>query len=479
MLDNYSGSSSAWLNPSNISTTFVHDDIGLMSLSFSLENNFAYLPFGTMWPSLFGLMSDGGTWAEFEGLQPDHPYYYKYYPSHRDRYAYEAMDLVLPSMMMTFARNHSVAFSLRSRVYTSATRMPWEIPVLVTESLDFADMQHIRYASEGMRLTAMAWEEADLTYSTKVFDYGDVKMEAGVTGKLLLGMAGGSLRTDVLDYMVLNKDELQFYGLDATMNLCSPMDYHAQFNNMSSLMNFTSPIVKGLGVGGDVGFSLTSKKNAMIRPSDGSACEDRPEDYYWRLGVSFLDFGKVAFKSNTVQGRLIGENFIVNLDDFSAVTAVTDVDDLLNEAVGNEVSAFRRDSVFSIGLPTALSVQFDMNLDQRFYCNMTWIQPMSRLLYDVAVEREPLLSLTPRYESSLVSVALPVTLYDYRYVTAGVFFRVGPFTMGTNDFFSLAGLGRTRSVDFLVSFRLKLDRGDCLFGRVYDACGDKVRRLRR
>ena len=194
--------------------------------------------------------------------------------------------------------------------------------------------------------------------------------------------------------------------------------------------------------------------------------------------MSLIDVGSVRFGKNVLQGQLSGQDFVVNFKDFDTVTMINGATVLLDSIVGNSVTAFRTGESFRIGLPTALSVQYDLNLYRDFYTNLTWVQPVSRWLYDAAVEREAMLSLTPRYETSFLGVAVPVTLYDYRYVTAGAYVRVGPLTLGTSDLISLLGIGKTRSIDFQVGLRLKLDRGDCLFGRVYDACGDKIRRIK-
>ena len=101
---------------------------------------------------------------------------------------------------------------------------------------------------------------------------------------------------------------------------------------------------------------------------------------------------------------------------------------------------------------------------------------MSHLLYHDAVEREPLLSVTPRYENSYFGVAFPVTLYGYSSVGLGAFFRISVLELGVNDILSFAGLGKTRGVDLYVAFRIKLSRGDCIFHPLIDACGDKYYR---
>lgn len=478
-MDNYSGSASLWLNPSNLSTGFVHDDLGLASLSLSVENNFAFLPPDTLWLSVRGLMKPNGTWMIFkDGLQEGKEYYYRYHDGDRPRYIYQMLDVAGPSFMMTFAGNHALAFSLRQRAYFSITKMPWEIPVLITESLKYEPLQHIRYDSEGMRSAMLDWSEADLGYSTQVFDHGTFKMDAGATVKLLLGMAGAMLNANRMSYEVENGHEMFFYDLDGIVGFSLPLSYSCNLRDDLQPWKYQGPWYKGLGLGADAGFSLTYKKSTIIRAVPMSACDDAPTPYYWRFGVSLLDLGWIKFTDHLRTERLSGQSFWVDLHDFDTVTTANAGMDLLDQLEGNAATVIDTTTAFSIGLPTAVSLQADVNLYRDFYCNVTWIQPVSRWFYDYAVEREPLLSVTPRYETSLIGVSLPVSLYDYRYLTAGAFVRVGPLTLGTNDLLSLAGWGRTRSIDFLVSLRLKLDRGDCLFDPVMDACGDKYRHRR-
>lgn len=58
-LDNYSGSSATWLNPSNLRTTFVYMDFGFANIDVSFRNDFAYLPRTTVLPSLRSAFNSG------------------------------------------------------------------------------------------------------------------------------------------------------------------------------------------------------------------------------------------------------------------------------------------------------------------------------------------------------------------------------------------------------------------------------------
>lgn len=476
-LDNYSGSAATWLNPSNMRTTFVYMDLGIANVDLVVRNNFAYLPRFTFLPSLRNLIN-GGEWGTFQGKQPDKEYYFQYFDpdfeKKRHVNLYESVDLSLPTFMLTIAGRHAVGLSLRQRSYTSIVKSPWEIPVLATESLKWEPMHHQRFTSEGMRFANMEWSEADLSYAVTVFEDASYKLDAGVTAKVMLGVAGFTGSINTLDYEVANKDSLYFYALDGNVNVVAPVNYAANFRqDTDKLLKITDPFYRGSGIGGDIGFTLTNKKSSMIPMRVHSACDDSPVNYYWRLGVSLIDLGKVNFKTNTLSNHLQGTETWMNLKLFDTVQSVNGLMGMMDSVMGNQVTSCTYNSKVGIGLPTALSLQFDVNVVDNFYVNATWIHPVSHLLYHDAVEREPLLSVTPRYEKEFFGVAFPVSLYNYSYVTVGTFLRAGPLELGVNDLLALTGLSKMRGVDFYVAVRLKLSRGNCLFRPFVDACGDK------
>ena len=476
-LDNYSGSAATWLNPSNMRTTFVYMDLGIANVDMVMRNNFAYLPRFTFLPSLRNMLM-GGDWVTFEGKQPNKEYYFQYFdPDFEKKHhvnIYEAVDLSLPTFMLTIAGRHAIGFSLRQRAYTSVVKSPWEIPVLATESLKWEPMQHQRFASSGLRFANMEWSEADLSYAVSVFEDATFKFDVGVTAKLMMGVAGFTGSFNTLDYEVINKDSLYFYELDGNLKVAAPVNYSVNFRqDTRNLFTISNSLYRGLGLGGDIGFTLTNKKSSMIPMRVHSSCEDNPVNYYWRLGVSLVDIGKINFNNNTLSNTLQGTEMLMNLKLVDTVQSVVGLMGMMDSVMGNQVTSCTYDSRLGIGLPTALSLQFDVNVVDGIYVNTTWIHPVSHLLYHDAVEREPLLSVTPRYENEFFGVAFPVSLYNYSYVTLGTFLRAGPVELGVNDILSLTGLSKMRGLDFYVAIRLKLTRGNCMFHPIVDACGDK------
>ena len=477
-LDNYSGSSATWLNPSNMRSTFIYMDFGFANVDVSFRNDFAYLPRSTLLPSLNSAIQRG-VWPTLVGRQPDKDYYYQYFDpdfeKKKDVSIYESVDLSLPTFMLNFAGSHAIGFSLRQRVYTSFVKVPWEIPVVATESLKWEPMHHQRFTSEGMRFANMEWSEADLSYATTVYEDMSFKLDAGLTAKLMMGMMGFSGYFDKLDYEILKKDSLYSYEMDGDFNLVLPLDYSENIRtNANKALQITNPVYRGFGLGADIGFTLTNKRNSIISRRIKSACDDDPVKYFWRLGVSLIDVGEINFNTNTISGSFqcqekgVGLKLLDTVQSFVALMQVKDT------MMGNQVpGTYSFESTVKMGLPMALSMQFDANVYENFYVNATWIHPVSHLLYRDAVEREPLLSVTPRYENSFFGVAFPVTLYGYSSVGVGTFLRISVLEFGVNDILSLTGLGKTRGVDLYVALRIKLSRGDCIFHPLIDACGDK------
>ena len=90
-----------------------------------------------------------------------------------------------------------------------------------------------------------------------------------------------------------------------------------------------------------------------------------------------------------------------------------------------------------MSLPTFMSVQFDYNLwASRVYVNGTIIQGIPAGRRTFGVRHANSLSVTPRYESYWIELALPFSLYEYRYPQMGAAVRLGPLTVGTDKLIS-------------------------------------------
>jgi hypothetical protein len=117
------------------------------------------------------------------------------------------------------------------------------------------------------------------------------------------------------------------------------------------------------------------------------------------------------------------------------------------------------DDRIRIYLPTALSGQLDYHIRDEWYLNGTVLIPVmfsSRQIY-----RPSHLTVTARYESRNLEVALPVSLYHFSRFQVGFSVRIWNLTVGTDNL-----LGFTHLVDFTglngyIALKLNFNKGHC------------------
>jgi hypothetical protein len=472
-VDNYSGSSSMWLNPSNISSSFVYADFGLATVDLSLGNNFLYLPSFGVPQYLFG--GDLKAWPTYEGKQQKKEYYYLYYSNDKDKRVSQSLNITSPSFMTVLKNRHAIGFSIKQRVYTSARDVPWEIPVIITESIEYPDHQNIVYSSSGLNLSTLEWTEPAFAYSVTAYEKLGYKVDLGLSAKLLLGYSGVSAEFDSLRYEIKNDSTMYAYTIDGNIDISVPLDYDAEFDGLQGMWNM-NPFYKGAGLGFDFGVTITRKKESNFSYQFSSPCDAFPVEYARKLGFSLLDVGAIRFKKNVLKTQIMGlHDMLISVPEIEEIQTINDMLSYFDSLSGDSFQTSQEQ--FTIGLPTAFSAQYDISLRPNFYVNAVWIQSIK--LFTNSVQRASQLSITPRYETRNLGLALAFSLSDYRQFDVGFSGRFGPLTLGTTNLISFVGLGKTKGVCLYLSIRFKLERGNCFFTPLRDACGDRYRVRRR
>jgi hypothetical protein len=193
----------------------------------------------------------------------------------------------------------------------------------------------------------------------------------------------------------------------------------------------------GIGFGLDVGIVIQTKNEGHQN---------------FTFGASILDLGGINFNKNArkveidyQQIALILQDSSISVDDYLAqFEAIEDAAD------SNLVTSQDR---FFIKTPTALSLQFDLQMSKKWFLNAMLIQGIS--LGSNQVKRTNVLAVSPRYESGLLTIQMPLSLADYKDLQVGLAARVGPISFGTEQLSStLFNQKSLDSADFYVSLSL-------------------------
>lgn len=447
---NYSGSSGLAVNPSLMTTSFVYSDFGL-NVGISAYNNFAFVKAS----DLYNILTGGGFSDYYKNGKR---YDFDFVMNTKPKYFYETLDLKVLSTMYNFNGKNAFGLFVNNRVYASGTRIPWEILEIGVVSMEDGDYSGKNYQSENSKAGVMAWSEVGIAYSLTVKDRYYDKIDVGVTAKGLLGYAAAAVNLKEVDKYIINSDSTIIHKVDMTAAMSAPIDYSADFADGEVFDK--NKIVNGWGAGVDIGVTYTHKMDEKMAGVVKRPCTFPKIPYVWRLGVSLLDFGAIRYNKNARVYKIYSDTD--KIFDVNKLKDVKDFDSMMDTITmtfyDNTDDSFAGDS-FLMGLPTALSVQFDYNIYNNFYVNASWIQPVR--FFEYSVSRPPQLVVEPRFESTYFDFTLPVTLYNYHRFLVGAEMRLAFLTVGTQNIFNFLKYGDSYGLDVYVALKFNLYKGKC------------------
>jgi len=443
---NYAGSTGVLLNPSSIVTSKLYMDINIVTADLFFENNYAFIHAEDY--SLFKFLTPN---PEFPKYGPD-DMPFDHFKGKNDKYFYSSELIKGPSFMLAYGR-HAFALHTGARALTSAYGIPYEIPNFGYYGLDYTEQQNINYTSKNFGSSALVMGEVGLTYAYAFRKIGMEDWSAGITVKRLFSVAGGYMRANDLDYMVLNDTTINIKNLDAELGFSFPMDYD---NN-----DFPDdgPLIKGGGFGVDLGVTFQDKALSYQKRRFSKLCRQKYIDYTYKIGVSVLDLGYVNFKQNAqLHSYDDVSEYWVNIDtlNYYNLNALTQT---LSEVFYGNPDSSLRDNKIKVFLPTAFSIQADYKIYRNWYAGGVFIQPVR--IGKSFIRRPAQLALVPRYESANFEFAVPFSLYDYQYPRLGASIRYYFLTIGTDELLGLLGLTNFTGLDFYISLKINFRKGRC------------------
>lgn len=454
---NYSGITGAQINPTSMVNSKLYFDLNLIGFHVNVDNDFIYLA-----KDEYKFTRFLSPTAEYPKHGEDNRIYYDHY-NEKLKNAFTQVKILGPSVM--FSKNDK-AFGISTSVrnIVSGIDIPYEIAKFGAEGFDYTPLHRIRFVdNKDFRAGALSFAEISATYAQVIYKQNMDHLTAGITLKGLLGLGGAYFHVDNADYMLPNSDTLIVYNLNGKAGVSLPMDYH------TGKSTFSNPLILGTGLGVDVGLTYQLKMKGHTNKRY-TACEQPFEDYYYKLGISLLDIGYIKFKKNTRQ--LTMEDAQGTWYDFTHQNIETI--DVLFGAVSSNFGADSTDLVnndaFKVFLPAAASVQFDLRINKQMYVNASLVYPL--LFNEYTIARPSQLSVTPRIEQDNFELALPITLYNFRYPRVGLSARFSKFIIGTDKLGSFFGLSHFTGLDLYFMVKLPLIKGHCLGRSRGHNCGN-------
>ena len=344
----------------------------------------------------------------------------------------------------------------------SAKNIPYDLAKFSFEQFEYIPQFDINYIDNRNIYNAqLAWAEIGFNYSYVFKQQSLDYWAAGITIKNLLGYGGGYVNTENADYVMLEHDTLIVHSLTGEAGYSLPLDYET--NTLAR-----NPLFRGKGIGFDLGIIYEKKKRSSSNAYFNKLCAQNYVPYHYKIGVSLLDIGRVRFKQNA---EVLVFNDVstywpgISKVGYSNMRNLTE--QLSNQFYGNPTEIIQGNEI-KIALPTALSVQADVNYYNNWFVNGTLVYPLQ--FSKTGLIRPVLFAITPRFQTSFFEASVPLTLYDWTKPRIGLSARLGGFYFGTEKLSAYFHFTDFTGIDFYMGIKLSLKKGNC-HDKPSDNCG--------
>lgn len=406
----YSGSTGMLMNPSSLLSGNLAWDVNLLSAGAFAQNNYVFAPD----QSAIGLLGGNNEIA--------------FFPTDR----VNAHSNILVQGPSGFFTNGAYSLGLfttaRSAGFVHSEDFPDGVNVL--ENIQ----QDVPVQVAAFDASMLNWIEIGLNGGMAL----SKNLHIGANLKYLGGYDAATIH---------NRDEFTFTRGDReteATNLLLDYSYSSNFGSdrATTLSNYE---INGWGLGTDIGFTWVQY---------GRGPEGRDGSFLWKAGASILDLGFIRFKQNAASYHL-SANDLFSVSN-SVVDSIDDLDELTlqgSQVLYDDVLASQVDSKFPVFTPAALSVQGSVNLGYDFFMHGMVVQNIA-LLDEQMIARPNLVAIIPQYDTRMLTVSLPVSVYDYEETHVGLSVRFMYFTLGTDNITSLLLPGNLDGADIYAGIRI-------------------------
>lgn len=346
---------------------------------------------------------------------------YRYSEPTKNGKAYLHAEVMGPSATINI-RRHAFGFHTAARLYGNVNKIPSVLGQIVGDG-SVENIQDGVYTANNARAKEMSWVEFGLSYGTIVYQLNNQMVNVGATVNRIFGYQQANF--------IINDAQVDVVDGDGTLR------------NLDGKYSYVDPSwASGKGWSMDLGINYRRSQvkdvlNEYYPHARKSSCK-RPT-YLYSFGVSLLDLGYSRFTESARTSIL------------PDTSTVDDLESGTEEVLGTEKSKF------TAFLPTALAMQANYRYNDYIYVSANLVQKIS-FPNTFGVERANVLGLTPRFESSWLSVGLPLSLANYTTPQLGLYCRIGPLAVGTDHLSPFILKRDIRAADIYVYLNLPLSK---------------------
>ncbi|MRX67375.1 hypothetical protein SAMN06265349_1011059 [Flavobacterium resistens] len=411
--DNYAGIQGVLFNPSAIVDSKYRSDVTIFSASATGQNDLYGFNFAEVLDGNYDIQKDASKNIK---------------TNNRGNLN---VDIMGPSFTLNITPVHSIALYTRVRSITSLVDVNGKLIDEVSKDLDVSNSFLIQGGNPNG--VSNSWAEIGASYGTVLMDHDDHFIKGGLTVKYLMAGVNGYINGNDLS-VAFNKNnanpEQSQYLSTGTLKTAASYDYQ----------NGNDPKFSGAsaGVGLDLGFTYEYRTNCH------TCIGNR---YKFKVAASVTDIGKINYK-----------NIVENTYNLAGRVSQADIDNAENifEFFDTHYTKVSSKTGVKANLPTAVHTNFDWNIDNKFYLNLSTDFSLvdAKTVNGTAIANS--VTFTPRYETRIFSFYVPVTYMEYSGTQVGTGFRAGPLFVGSGSLISNLFSNTSKACNLYVGLKLPI-----------------------
>ena len=445
----YAGVNSLWINPASIAGSPFSYDINILTVHSFLDNNDVYLYKANI-PILLkntkNEINSNNDYNQRHGVNSKIEIYDNY--NNKNKNLYQRLLIQGPSVMFAFKKwNFAITTGIREEV--SLLKVNNKLAKLAYEGMVYESLSKQYIYIPEFRLSGTAWSEIGISAATTIKQDRDKIIKAGISLKYLMGYSNLYLKHKSSTIIYQNDDDMDFYFLNAEYG-------HAINDSKIEVLGRGQNVDLGVSYQKPISHRLKEKNRYYYDKGQGCPYYCKPNPYLlykWKIGLSLIDIGYLTWNKNAK--TYLFTNATSTWYNFAhwAPNGIEGTDKGLNSHFNNDSTASPQKTSYTTLLPMAFSGQFDYNFGGNFYINATIVQRLPHF-NTAGTDRSNLFSLTPRFDSPYLGIALPVTFYEYIYPHFGLALRLGNYlSAGTDNIMSFAG-NKLSGMDLYLSLKI-------------------------
>lgn len=476
---NYSGTIGAFFNPATLADSRHRFTFTPLAFYGEATNNYIKVqtPYN-QWKALRGKLPDD--LLDENGVPVFYDSYVKERLNGKSKQAYANFEITGPSFMFGLPNKMGIGFSTRTRFFADFKNLNEDLMKIFVKDFDTTyegwspGAHQIKYihkpnGQNRFGAGAMAFQEFDFSFANVIYDRKAHFIKAGLTFKHMVGLGATYLSVNNLNYELLGQDSIQYYNPEITYARTSEQYY----TDDHRLFDFFGKNRLGKGNALDLGFvyEFRPRYREYYYRMDKKRQEDRTANkYLFKVGASVSDWGKIRFTNPdyTRTLELYDDTFNV-WTNFKSAKTLTSTHKIDTFALARFTKSDSSSEGFFSKLPTSLNLMFDYQYDEHIFFGATYIQTL-RTNYVKGVRKQNSLSLNARYESRQLEAGTNLVIGKfYNKVLWGMYCRVGPFYMGTDNLGGIFTAKTTNGFNLYAGFQIPI-----LQNRISDLDGDMV-----